>query len=275
MLPLKDLSAVSLAVNVPGPTAAARLAALGASVTKVEPPGGDPLAVAHPGWCDELRAGQTACTLDLKDPAERARLDELLAGADLLLTSTRPSALARLDLAWPQLHERFPRLVQVAIVGHAAPDQERAGHDLTYVAAHGLVSPPELPRTLLADLGGAELAVSAALALLLAREREGEAGYAEVALADAAESFAAPLRHGGTAPGGLLAGGLPVYAVYAAADGWIAVAALEPHFQERLRDGLGLEELTRGALEEAFVGRTAGDWEAWATEWDIPLAAVR
>ena len=84
------MRAVSLAVNVPGPTAAARLAALGASVTKVEPPGGDPLAAAHPAWYDELPRGQRVLTLDLKQAADQAILDEAPRASDLLLTSSRP-----------------------------------------------------------------------------------------------------------------------------------------------------------------------------------------
>jgi alpha-methylacyl-CoA racemase len=274
MRPLDGTRVVSLAVNVPGPTTAARLVALGASVTKVEPPAGDPLAGAHPAWYDELRAGQQVVMLDLKQPADRARLDELLEPADLLLTSSRPGALARLGLAWTELHARFHRLCQVAIVGHPAPDQELPGHDLTYAAEHGLVVPPDLPRTLVADLGGAELATTAAVALLLARERGGEAGYAEVALADAASAFAASVRHGATARGGSLGGGNPAYGLYPAQEGWLAVAALEPHFRETLAEGLGLDELTHEALARAFRARTAEDWETWARERDLPLGAV-
>lgn len=274
MQPLDGVCAVSLAVNVPGPTTAARLATLGASVTKVEPPAGDPLAAAHPAWYDELRAAQQVVALDLKQAEDRARLDELLESADLLLTSSRLAALARLSLTWPEVHTQFPRLCQVAIVGYPAPDEGRPGHDLTYAAAHGLVVPPALPRTLVADLGGAEMATTAAVALLLARERSGEAGYAEVALADAASAFAAPLRHGATAPGGPLGGGSPSYGLYPTAEGWIAVAALEPHFEQRLAEQLGLDELTHQALTTAFQARTAEDWEAWGREHDLPLGAV-
>jgi alpha-methylacyl-CoA racemase len=275
MQPLDAVRAVSLAVNVPGPTTAARLAALGATVIKVEPPAGDPLAAAHPAWYDELRAGQQVVTLDLKQTADRVRLDELLGPADLLLTSSRPAALARLGLAWTELHARFHRLCQVAIVGHPAPDQDRPGHDLTYAAAHGLVVPPDLPRTLVADLGGAELAATAAVALLLARERGEEAGYAEVPLADAASAFAAPLRHGATTTGGSLGGGSPSYGLYQTGEGWLAVACLEPHFRQRLAEELGLDELTHEALANAFRARTAEEWEAWARERDLPLGAVR
>jgi alpha-methylacyl-CoA racemase len=274
MQALDGIRAVSVAVNVPGPTAAARLVALGASVTKVEPPGGDPLAAAHPAWYDELRAGQQVLTLDLKQAADHAILDELLEPADLLLTSSRPRSLARLGLAWPGLHVHFRRLCQVAIVGYPEPDQDRAGHDLTYAADHGLVVPPGLPRTLVADLGGAQLATTAAVALLLARERGGEAGYAEVALADAAAAFAAPLRHGATVPSGPLGGGLPQYGLYQAREGWIGVAALEPQFEQRLATELGLDELTHEALADAFSTRSAEEWDAWGREHDLPLGVV-
>ena len=48
---------VTLAQNVPGPAAASRLQDLGASVVKVEPPNGDPLASANPAWYGALTAG--------------------------------------------------------------------------------------------------------------------------------------------------------------------------------------------------------------------------
>lgn len=273
--PLHGLTVVSLAANVPGPVACARLRADGARVVKVEPPAGDPLEAYSTSWYRELAAGQEVVRLDLKDPAGRGALDELLAGADLLVTSSRLSALERLGLGREALHARHPRLCQVAIFGHPGAERDRAGHDLTYQAAQGLAAPGGLPRTLLADLASAERAAGAALGLLLARERGAEAGYAEVTLAEVAADFAAPLRHGLTAPGGLLGGGLPAYGVYAAREGHVAVAALEPHFAARLREELGVAESTRGALEAALGARTAAEWEAWADRRDLPLAALR
>ncbi len=274
-LPLHGFGVVSLAANVPGPVACARLRALGARVVKVEPPAGDPLEAYSAEWYRKLAAGQEVLRLDLKDPAGRGALDGLLAAADLLVTSSRLSALERLGLGWEALRARFPRLCQVAIFGHAGAERDRAGHDLTYQAAQGLAGPGGLPRTLLADLASAERAAGAALALLLARERGAEAGYTEVTLAEVAADLAAPLRHGLTAPGGLLGGGLPAYGVYAAREGHVAVAALEPHFAARLREELGLAELTREALEAALGARTAAEWEAWADARDLPLAALR
>lgn len=272
---LQDIQIVSLALNIPGPVAAARLRRFGAEVVKVEPPSGDPLALACPDWYAELHRGMEILTLDLKTAAGQQNLHGLLAKGDLVLTSMRPAALKRLGLDWQTLSARYPRLCQVAIVGYPAPDDEKVGHDLTYQASLGLFDPPRLPRTVLADLAGAEWAVNAALALLLRRERGQGNHYQQVALLEAAASFAEPLRHGLTAPGGLLGGGLPGYNLYRAQDGWVAVAALEPHFLQKLAQALNLPDLNPKSLAEAFAAHGAAYWEAWAAERDLPIAAVR
>lgn len=270
---LSGMTVVNLALNLPGPAAARRLRQYGASVIKVEPPAGDPMRHYHAGWYAKMLAGQEVVTIDLKSPGGRPQLDELLGQADLLITANRPAALQRLGLGWPELHDRFPRLCQVAIVGFAAPRSNEAGHDLTYQAALGLLNPPHMPRTLLADMAGAEQTVGAALALLLARERGGLAGYIEVALAEAAAAMAEPLRFGTTAPGALLGGGRPEYNVYPASDGWVAIAALEPHFKQRLEEELGGDDAD--SYGERFRSRTAGEWEAWGQQMDIPVVAVK
>jgi crotonobetainyl-CoA:carnitine CoA-transferase CaiB-like acyl-CoA transferase len=263
-----------LAVNLPGPLAAARLHALGAAITKIEPPEGDPLATACPAWYDTLHEGVLVERLNLKDSAARARLDALLAVSDLLITALRPSALARLGLDWATLQARFPSLSQVAILGYSGLAADRPGHDLTYQAELGLLQPPHLPRALLADCAGAEQAVSAALALRLAQARGQGGHYIEVTLAGAAEAFAAPLCYGLTAPGGVLGGGLPGYGLYAAADGWVAVAALEPAFRGRLEAALG-GPLTHDTLAAFFRTQPAAAWAAWGWEHDVPVAEVQ
>jgi len=273
--PLRGVRVLTLAANVPGPVAAARLHALGADVIKIEPPAGDPLARISPAWYESLAAGQRVVHLDLKERGGRARLDGLLTETDLLLTSTRPAALGRLSLNWAELHARYPRLSHVAITGYLSPDTDRAGHDLTYQAELGLLSPPFLPRTLLADLAGAESATSAALALLLARERSKRGGYAQVSLMETARAFAKPLRYGVTARGGPLGGGYSGYNLYRTRDGWVAVAALEPHFWQRLQSGLGVSNPTAEELARVFLTRTTAEWAAWGTTHDLPLAPVR
>jgi crotonobetainyl-CoA:carnitine CoA-transferase CaiB-like acyl-CoA transferase len=160
-------------------------------------------------------------------------------------------------------------------VGHAPPLEERAGHDLTYLAQAGLVTPPRTPATLYADMAGAERAVTTALALVLARDRGRPARAAFAPLAEAAEWLAGPLARGLTAPGALLGGGYAGYNLYATKDGWIAVAALEPHFARALAEALGLEEPQHASLAARFQGETSAHWETWAQSRDLPIVAVR
>ncbi len=272
---LSGFKIVSMALNLPGPVAARSLSQFGARVIKVEPPGGDPMAIYHEAWYRELNAGQQILNLDLKISSGRERLFSELVDCDLLLTSTRPDALQRLGLGWDDLHRRFPRLCMVGIVGYPAPYENLPGHDLTYQAKIGLLTPPAMPRTLVADMAGAEKAVSAALALLLARERGQGSGHAQVALSAAADFMAEPYRFGVTAQGNLLGGRLAEYNIYQARDGWVAVAALELHFRERLASALKIDFNVPDDLRTVFITRTAVEWESWAEENDLPIVAVK
>ena len=273
MKTLHSIRVLNLALNLPGPAAARRLHQLGAEVTKLEPPTGDPMEQYHGAWYRDMAAGHEVERVDLKTAEGREHLHELLAGSDLLLTASRPAALARLGLDWQTLHERYPGLCQVAIVGYPAPRENEAGHDLTYQATLGLLTPPQMPRTLLADMAGAEQAVSSALELLLARERGMGGGYGEVALSEAVAAMAEPLRYGTTAPGALLGGGVPEYSIYRASEGWVAVAALEPHFKSRLENSLAIRNCQE--YQDAFLARSAADWEDWAQTLDIPIVAIK
>jgi alpha-methylacyl-CoA racemase len=272
---LGGVRVVTTALNLPGPAACARLRDLGATVAKIEPPSGDPFEQFCPAWYRRLHQGMTVGRLDLKSDTGRRAMARLLDQADLLVTAQRASALARMGLDPESLARAHPSLCHVAITGHAPPHDELPGHDLTYLATHGLVAPPQLPRTLFADMAGAERAVSTALALVIARARSGKGESAAVALADAAAALAQPLREGLTRAGGLLGGGFAGYNVYAARSGWVAVAALEPHFEKRLADKFALGKLTAEALAELFATHDAAYWEDWAREADLPIVAVR
>lgn len=265
---------VSIATNLPGPLAARRFAELGMHVTKVEPPSGDLMQHYCRAYYGELIAGQHVCAIDLKSEDGAAELRDLLAQADLLLTSHRPAALERLGLGWEQLHAEFPQLNQVAIVGHSGDDAAMAGHDLTYQAHAGTLDPPHMPRIPVADMAGSERAVSEGLAALLDRTHTGSGSYREVALADMAEHFGGPARHGLTSNDGLLGGGIPQYGLYPAREGWVAVALLEPHF---LADGLELLGISgdREEFQRILATKTAAEWEVFARRHNLPLAVVR
>ena len=270
---LEGIVVVSLAINLPGPLTAARLSKLGAHVTTVLPPSGDPIALYQPEWFADLHKGQDLVTLDLKSPDGIVELDALLANADILITSSRPSSLARLGLDPESISKKHPRLCQIAIVGESGVNAENPGHDLTYQAINALVSPPAMPITLIADVAGSERATQIAVAALLHRERTGEATHQEVALADATYDMAEPNRRGLTKPGGGLGGGLGLYAIYETQEGWIALAAIEPHFAQRIMSELNVDASVE-AFAQVFKTKTATQWEKWAKEIDIPLVVI-
>lgn len=263
-LPLAGLRAVCLATNVPGPAAAALLAAQGAELVKIEPPSGDMTATLIPHWYAELNRAARIEIADLRSTEGQAAFRAHIAGADLLITSHRPSALARLGITGPALAAVNPRLCWVEIVGNTeAP--EVPGHDLTYQAAAGLLAAPAMPRSLLADLAAAEAAAGAATALLLGRERGRPGRHARVGLLQAALRLAAPVRHGVTVDGGILSGAARDYGIYPLRDGWAACAALEPRFSERL------SALAGNDVAAFLAGLTMAEVLALAEAHDLPL----
>lgn len=294
---LPSFSVVTLAPNLPGPVAAKRLQELGGTVIKVEGPGkaADPMRLYCEPYYQHLVDGQDVRHIDLKAESGLHELHELLEGADLLLTSSRPASLERLGLGWEDLHARFPVLSQVAIVGHSGEHVDVAGHDLTYEAHAGTLSfhgdTPAMPVVPIADLAGAERAVSQALAALWQTAATGQGSYHEVALADMATEFATPARFRLTGPDTLLGGLLPGYGLYQAqCGGWVAIAALEPHFFAGLIEALHVEGLlptqatvaqlqsegiTAEQLAAAVGQKTAAWWDGMASKRNLPIASVR
>ena len=263
---LDGIRVVTLAQNVPGPLAVARLRRGGAEVIKIEPPAGDPFLALSPAWHAEMHAGISIARLDLKTDEGRERLTTLLAETDVFITSQRPSALARLSLDPDTLRSRNPRLRMLRIVG-SVRDPEQPGHDLTYQAQVGLLG-DGMPRTLAADVMASERAFAGVLSLL----RQPPGSLMDVGLVESLEPLLAPLRHGLTTSTGTLGGGAPRYGVYSTKAGRIAVAALEPHFEQALYRHL---ELPIGSdPSSCFLERTASEWEAWASERDLPIVAV-
>lgn len=285
--PLRDVRILSLALNLPGPAALLRCARMGAECTKLEPPpapgqpSADPMAIYSPPAYAALHAPVRVRHAHLKTPQGQTTLQAELARTDVLITSFRPSALAKLGLSWEALQARHPRLSLVRIVGAAGARAEEPGHDLTYLAEAGLVTGTELPPTLYADMAGALAASEAVLQALLERERTGAGACIEIALADAATWLAQPRAWGLTAPEGDVGGGHAGYRVYACADGRVAVAALEPHFAARLCTAAGLAvpaDITalraptaHQAITNFLRGQTRAQLDALAVAQDIPL----
>lgn len=276
--PLKGVRILSLALNLPGPAALMRCQQMGARCTKLEPPVGDPMAHYKPEAYATLHQGIRVTRADLKTEAGQKVLHRQLASSNILLTSFRPSALAKLGLAWKALHKLYPQLSQVAIVGGIGERSEEPGHDLTYLAEMGLVTGLELPATLYADMAGSLEASLAVLQTVICKSAVGRGAYLEVALSSAAAWLALPRTWGLTTPGAAVGGGHAGYQIYACKNGRVAVAALEPHFAARLCQAAGLAinqsmalDATQTAIAVWLRSQTRLQLDKLARTKDIPL----
>lgn len=283
--PLRGTRVVSLALNLPGPAALMRLAQLGARCTKVNPPAGDPMQHYTPDGYAQLHAGVKEVTLDLKDAKGQSGLHKLLANTDILLTSFRPSALGKLGLDWKTLHKRYPGLSLIQVVGAPGPLAEIPGHDLTYQAEVGLVPGMELPASLFADMGGALMASEAALQATLLQKTTGKGTLHEVALSTAAAWLAMPRDWQMTTPKGPVGGAHAGYRIYPCKNGRVAIAALEPHFAQRLCEAADVKiahpvkDLFKPAVHQAIqrfvAGKTRKELDTLAEARDIPLLTLK
>ena len=301
--PLDGFQILDLTRLRPGAYCTLLLADLGADIVKVEQPGtGDPLRDAPP-LVDGVGAahlgldrGKRSVTLDLKSSEGPEILLRLAERAHAVVESYRPGVLDRLGVGYEALSRRNPRVVYCALTGYGqdGPYRDRPGHDVNYVGLAGLLDatgpadgPPVIPAAQTADLAGGMGGAIGTLACLLEAERTGRGRLVDLAMLDAAASWAAIpwswYLATGTAPGrgrSFLTGALACYRVYRTAEGgYLAVGALEPKFWRVLCEALGVPELAESQLEperqEDMAGRLA---EIFLTrsrdEWVAALAAL-
>ena len=154
---LAGLRVVEIAGDIAGPYCTKLLADLGAEVTKIEPPSGDPLrdwgpfpgGVKDPdksGMFEYLNAGKFGATIDL-DADVRAS-HSLIAKADVLVDGMAPGALDGFGLDVPALEALRPGLVVVRIspFGQHGPLRDHVATPLTMQAASGWINVREPDR---------------------------------------------------------------------------------------------------------------------------------
>ena len=290
--PLTGVRILSLALNLPGPAALLRCKDMGAQCSKLEPIAppnqcsADAMHTYSPSGYEQLHSGITLLQANLKTPEGQATLHRTLANTDVLLTSFRPSALEKLGIDWATLHTRYPRLNMVRIFGSTDPAAcDHAGHDLTYQAEAHLVHNGQMPTSLYADMSGALMASEAVLQTLLLRAQSHHGHCIDVGLAQAAQWLALPRQWGMTTPQGDVGGAHAGYRVYRCLDAWVALAALEPHFAQRICAAAGLADCsgsadvmrvpsTHAAIEAFLLSQTSKQIAAMAAQSDIPLQVI-
>ncbi len=306
--PLDGISVLDFTTLLPGPLATLILAEAGAKVTKIERPGGEDMRRFPPFNAEgssafaALNAGKESLFLDLKSVEDRAKLEPLIAAADIVVEQFRPGVMARLGLGYDQMRAINPRLIFCSITGFGqeGPRADEAGHDITYLARTGLLSlspgkpqAPTMPPALFADIGGGSFpAVIAILLALRQRDLTGEGQHIDIAMTDAMATFAwhAVLeRQAGMAAApageGFFTGGQARYRLYATADKrFLAVGALEEKFWQTFCDAIGLPSEFRddrqtasasiAAVAEIIAAKHAEHWQALLDPLDCSCCVV-
>jgi crotonobetainyl-CoA:carnitine CoA-transferase CaiB-like acyl-CoA transferase len=115
------------------------LADNGATVTKINPPGGDPFA-GQSGYVVWQR-GKAQATIDLKDPPQRQSFLDRVSKADVVVESFRPGTTERLGVDYRTLSKLNSRLIYCSITGYGRDNRhsDRPGYDALVAARTGLL----------------------------------------------------------------------------------------------------------------------------------------
>jgi crotonobetainyl-CoA:carnitine CoA-transferase CaiB-like acyl-CoA transferase len=309
---LDGVRILDLSRLLPGPFCTMLLADFGADVIKVEEPTrGDYIREWHPrigansGFHVVLNRNKRSLTLNLKAPAGKEIFRQLAQQADVVLEGFRPGVMARLGLDYESLKPLNPGLVYLALSGYGnhGPREQRAGHDINYLALSGVLSYSgrdgqlTLPGVQIADLGGGALLAAFSLVLaLLVRERQGAGQYIDLAMLDGSFLWNC-LRWGKYVADGQIPGpeddmnnhGFACYNLYETKDGrHMSLGALEPQFwrafctamdhpewdrPDYLEPGPHQEVLKKG-VAALFKERTQAAWVKHFSEPDCCLEPV-
>ncbi|RIX82012.1 CaiB/BaiF CoA transferase family protein [Acidovorax cavernicola] len=209
--PLDGITVISLEHAIAAPFCTRQLADLGARVIKVERPGGGDFARAY----DERVNGEAShfvwvnrskesLTLDLKQPAALAVLQELVAGADVLVQNLAPGAAARMGLGAQVLQEKHPALIVCDISGYGedGPYRDKKAYDLLIQSEAGFLSVTGTPDdpcksgNSIADIAAGMYAYTGILAALLQRGKTGKGSHIDVSMLESlAEWMSYPMYY--------------------------------------------------------------------------------
>lgn len=308
--PLDGVRVLDLSAYIAGPYGCALLADQGAEVIKVEPPAGDNLRHYPSTLAGESRAflgvnrSKRGLVLDLKREEDHAVLLRLVAQADVLVQSFRPSVPERLGIDYPRLSRINPRLIYCAVTGYgeAGPMRDKPGYDQVMQTLTGICAmqgkrggPPEIVYGSVVDYYAAALVATAVSSALYERERSGQGQHIGISLlrsALAMQSARMVVVEGESLDldRDMRSGG--VTGIHPTRDGFLYLSANTPHFWAALCAKTGLDDMAADPrfdsvrkrarhaaeiverLHRALASRSAIEWERIFGD-EVPCAAAR
>ncbi|EMD84406.1 CaiB/BaiF CoA transferase family protein [Pacificimonas flava] len=251
--PLAGLLVIDMAQFLSGPSAALRLADMGARVIKVERPGSgdicrslylsDTEIAGDSTLFHAINRNKESLAADLKDPQDLARVKRLIGHADIVIQNFRPGVAPRLGLGPQALCDLYPELIVGTISGYGedGPWADLPGQDLLAQALSGVMwlngdaADGPVPVGLsIADMLAGHILVEGLLAALVRRGRTARGGHVETSLLEAITDFqfevlTTHLNDGGRPPQRAAKRNAHAYlsapyGVYRTANGWLALA---------------------------------------------------
>ncbi|MEO8458435.1 MAG: CoA transferase, partial [Chloroflexota bacterium] len=300
---LEGLTVVELNNTQAAAYAGKLMADLGAEVIKVEPPQGDPARAFGPfpghtphaeksGTFLYLNTNKLGVTLDITTPGDRAKLDQLLAKADVLVHDFTPSQADELGLTWDRVHALNGDLVMTSIFpfGAEGPKRDYRSEDLTLLSAGGWTwlngwpghpeMPPLKPYGMQSSYQGGVTAALSTMGALFARQRGVARGqHIEISVQECISSIlemTLPMHSYMDIPS-VRWGRRPIQPIdfFQCKDGaWIFVLTIEEHQWERLVELMETPEWTKLPSAANRFSR-ASNWdelrpfmEEWAQQWN-------
>ena len=317
MRPCDGITVIDVTRYLPGRFSSLMLADLGATVITVEPPrisSAKSRAIGRdtgPRYL-ALNRNKKSITLALNSEEGRKIFHQLARRADVLLEGSRPGVAKRLRVDYDTIKNINPRMVYVSIssFGQEGPYQNLSSHDINLMGLSGLLqvreSSPVPTGVFWGDTVTALTATICILSALIHTRTSGAGQYIDLSMFDSLISClnVKAMRQ--------LLSGIPVpeeddfasliqpeeddfaslthpfYTAYRANDDrYITIAAVEPHFWERLCILMGRKDLVarqydKGAAREeifdffrkSFAERTSDEWIAKLRDADIPCGPV-
>jgi crotonobetainyl-CoA:carnitine CoA-transferase CaiB-like acyl-CoA transferase len=267
---LDGIRVLELGSTIAGPSATRHLADLGATVWKVEPPGGDQLrtwgTLAPDGssyWFKSHNRGKRLLAFDLRREADAAAVRRLALDVDIVVENFRPGWLATYGLDAASLRAEKPALIYISISGYGqdGPLSAQPGYGAIAESMGGfrhLTGEPHGPPmrmgiSIADELAGLNAAL-AAVAALHARDRDGVGETIDISLVESAfsmlESVLSEYVHAGKVTnrsGNRLTTAAPSNVYPTADERWIAIAGNGEGIFRRLAAAMGKPELADDA----------------------------
>lgn len=309
---LSGLKVLDFSTLLPGPFASLYLADMGAEVIHIEsasrpdlirlfPPYANGQATSH----SYLNRNKQSITLDLKSPESIQLIHEKITDFDIVLEQFRPGVMQRLGLDYASLAKINPRLIYCSITGYGQTGdyQQRAGHDINYLALSGIAGhsgrqaggPPPLGIQVADVAGGSLHALVGILSAVIERQRSGLGQYIDISMTDCAATL------NNMAASAVLAAQVPQYAeqsylnggtyydYYETADGrYLSVGSLEPQFMQGLAQILNLPILlekgasldpqerlqVKHAIQDKIKTQSFATWQQVFAQYDVCVEPV-